>query len=178
LQQGFAAGENNKPVRFSSDPGALDGPGKRFGVSKAAAACAVHADEIGVAKAANGEATISFLAGPEIAAGKAAKYGGAPGVGSFALQREVDFLHRIFAHARPSPPNIDKSNIVLPRELATCNNKKGPRARPFCLTRHDCNGQIASVIHFFNSFFGAAPTFEEAILPSLNSISVGILRMP
>ena len=101
LQQGLAAGENNKPVRFATGPSALDCHGKRFGVSKAAAARPVQPHEIGIAKAANGEATISFLAGPEIAAGKAAKYGGAPGVRAFALQREEDFLHRIFAHAHP-----------------------------------------------------------------------------
>jgi hypothetical protein len=67
---------------------------------------------------------------------------------------------------------------LLRQVVRTCNNKKDLVRGPFLLTRRDCNGQIASVIHFFNSLFGAAPTFEEAILPSLNSISVGMLRMP
>jgi hypothetical protein len=70
--------------------------------------------EIGIAETANGGGTIFLLAGPEIAAGKAAKYGGAPGVRAFALQREEDFLHRIFAHARPSPRTIDKLKHILP----------------------------------------------------------------
>src|SRR5580704_8773075 len=102
LQQGLAASEHNKPVRVASDPGALDGNGKRFGVSKAAAARPVQSHEIGVAELANGAGAIFLLAGPEIAAGEAAKYGGAPGVRAFALQREEDFLHRIFAHPRPN----------------------------------------------------------------------------
>jgi hypothetical protein len=72
LQQGLAAGENNKPVRFATGPSALDCHGKRSRVSKAAAARPIQSDEIGVAKATNGVATIFLLAGPEIAAAKAA----------------------------------------------------------------------------------------------------------
>src|SRR4029077_19066450 len=112
LQQGLAAGENNKPVRFAPGPSALDCHRKGFRAGKTSAARPIHSHEIGIAKATNGEATIFFLAGPEIAAGKAAKYGGAPGVRAFALPREEDFLHRIFAHARPSPRTIELKHIL------------------------------------------------------------------
>src|ERR1700730_13384026 len=47
LQQGLAAGENNKPVRLASDPSALDGNGERFGVSKPAAARPVQSHQTG-----------------------------------------------------------------------------------------------------------------------------------
>jgi hypothetical protein len=116
LQQGLAAGENNKPVRFASGPNALDCHRKGFRAGKTSAAPPVHSHEIGIAETANGGGTIFLLAGPEIAAGKAAKYGGAPGVRAFALQSEEDFLYRIFAHARLSPRNIDKLKHILPKE--------------------------------------------------------------
>jgi hypothetical protein len=102
LQQGLAAGENNKPACFASNPNALYCGCKGFRAGKTSAAWTIHSHEIGIAKGAIGEITIFFLAGPEIAAGKAAKYGGAAGVRTLALQGEKYFLYRIFAHARPA----------------------------------------------------------------------------
>src|SRR3984893_3966235 len=117
LQQGLAAGENNKALRLATGPSALDRHRKGFRAGKTSAARPIHSHEIGIAETANGGGTIFFLAGPEIAAGKAAKYGGAPGIRAFALQREKDFLDRIFAHARPSPRNIDKLKPILPERI-------------------------------------------------------------
>src|SRR5947199_344245 len=75
---------------------------KSSGVGKGSAAWAIQADEIGLAETAHSVTAILFSARPEVAPRKAAKYGGAPRVRTFALQSEEDFLHRIFAHG-PRP---------------------------------------------------------------------------
>jgi hypothetical protein len=110
LQQRFAAGENHEAVRLAARPYVLDRRGKVFRVGKAAASRAIHADKIRIAEAADRAAPVIFLARPEIAARKAAEYGGAARVRALALQSEKYFLHRIFAHAFvPMPMRISSA---------------------------------------------------------------------
>ena len=74
--------------------------------------------------------------------------------------------------------NVSRSQRAI-RIFGYFSSQKGLARGPFreALSEMTC-GQIASVIHLFNSPFGAAPTLVEAILPSLNSIKVGMLRIP
>src|SRR5262249_46484808 len=102
LEQWLAPGENHKTVRSPARPNTLNRRGKCCRLGKASTARTIGAHKIRITEAANGLRAIFFLAGPEIASGKSAKYGGAPGVRTFALQGEKDLLRRIFAH-RPAP---------------------------------------------------------------------------
>ena len=63
------------------------------------------------------------------------------------------------------------------QRLASSGKTKGPLSRPSAV-RSNSSAKTAELIHFTSSPLGAAPTFWAASLPSLNSISVGIDRMP
>src|SRR5581483_4455095 len=95
LQQRLAAGEYDVAKIAAALPRRRNSAGKLIGIREAAAAFAVGADEIGVAKLADGRGAVLLAAGPEIAAGKAAKHGRAPGLAAFALQRLEYLLDRI-----------------------------------------------------------------------------------
>src|SRR5580704_4105739 len=93
--------------------------------------------------------------------------------------RKISFTAYLLMRVPTLPTHYRRVEVYPPRRsLGHVASKKDLARGPLFLTRRGCNGQIASLIHFFNSLFGAAPTFEEAILPSLNSMSVGMLRMP
>jgi hypothetical protein len=59
--------------------------GEGFRLPEFAAAAAIGADEIGVAKLANGIAAVGFPTAPQIASGKAAKHCRTPGLSPFPL---------------------------------------------------------------------------------------------
>src|SRR5664279_2126370 len=66
------------------------------------ATISISADKIRVAKLANRLHPIYFTAGPQIAAGKTTKHGGATGLTTFALQC-VKYLFDGIGHADGSP---------------------------------------------------------------------------
>src|SRR5262245_31482893 len=93
LQQGLAAGENNKAVFRACRPGAFNRGGKHFRILETTAAIPVRAGEIGIAELANSRRAVLFAAGPEVAAGKAAKDRRPPRLRTLALKGEENFLY-------------------------------------------------------------------------------------
>src|SRR5262249_18225460 len=99
LQQGFTAGENDKAVFLPRGPGAFNRGGERLRICETAAARPVDSNEIRIAKRANRVGSVFFVAGPEVAARKAAKHRRAAALRALALQSEKNFLYRIISHA-------------------------------------------------------------------------------
>src|SRR3990167_5866371 len=97
LQHRFPAGEDDIAALLPLAPDPRGKVRKRGGVITAAI-LAIHADEIGIAKAADRARTILLAPGPQIASGKAQKHGATPGTHPFALKGEEHLLYRV-AHA-------------------------------------------------------------------------------
>ena len=76
-------------------PRLLDRAGKRVRIGELAAARPIGADEIGVAKAADGVGPVALAATPQIATGEAAKDSGPTGLGAFALQCLEDLFDSV-----------------------------------------------------------------------------------
>src|SRR5579872_6999654 len=95
LEEGFAAGANDKPPRALPLPGGGDGRAQRRRIGKAAAARTIDTDEIRIAKAADGTRPIFLAPRPKIAPGETAKDRGAAGIETLALKRVEDFLDLI-----------------------------------------------------------------------------------
>src|SRR5690606_31928738 len=96
LEQRLAAGADDEAAfRGLRFPGALDGVRESIGTPEFAAVRPVRADEIRVAKGADGAGAVLLAAGPQIAPGEAAENRGPARIRAFALQRVEDFLDRI-----------------------------------------------------------------------------------
>ncbi|MGY3293795.1 hypothetical protein ACVWWP_006862 [Bradyrhizobium sp. LM3.6] len=95
LEQRLAAGEHHVTVVGRGCPLRGDGAGEFRGRGVAPAQRAVGADEVRVAEFAGGARAVGLSPAPEVAAGKTAKYGRAPGMCAFALQSQEDFLDRV-----------------------------------------------------------------------------------
>ncbi len=99
-----------------------DGVGEFHGRGVTAAERAVGADEIRVAELACRIGAVGLAAAPEVAAGKTAEHGCAPGMGAFALQGQEDFLDRV------THWSLLKLSIVrvpdLPERFA-CGHRRG-----------------------------------------------------
>ena len=101
LQQRLAAGEHDILAGWvTRRPQAVDGVRQVGRPGKLAAAFAVGADEISVAKRADGAVAVDLAAGPQIAAGKSAKDRRPPRVGAFALQG-IENLFNAVSHCTP-----------------------------------------------------------------------------
>ena len=161
LQQGFAAGEHDEATVDRRPPQAnsiaRQAPARRQRRRRPA----VGPDEISVAESANGVGAIFLRPDHRLQPEKRQKTAARP------------------AWA-PSPCRVRKISFtayLFMRPFADAAQQKGPLARSF-LSGAAKGTQINSEIHFFSSPFGAAPILVAASLPSLNSISVGMLRMP
>ena len=104
LQQWLAAGAHHQAVRGRLTPAGCHGSRKRLGIGKLAAARPVGANEIRVAKGANRLGAILFPPGPQIAAGKAQENRPPPGLRTFTLQGEEQFLDRVTHGAGSAMP--------------------------------------------------------------------------
>jgi hypothetical protein len=87
LEQRFAAGEDDEAPIETRPPCRRDGIRKHLRRRETATAVSVAADEVGIAEPADGRCAILFAAAPQIASGKTAEHGGAPGLCALALQR-------------------------------------------------------------------------------------------
>ena len=100
LQERLAAGDDLIAVIRNVAPFRLDRRGERLRARIGAAAGAVGAHKIGIAEAADGSGPVLLAARPQVAAGKTAEHGRAPGLAALALQR-VEHLFYGVAHGGP-----------------------------------------------------------------------------
>lgn len=86
MKERFAAGKDDEASLEPRAQCRCNGVGKRLWTCKAAAAVSIAAGEISVAELAGRRCAILFAAAPQIAPGKTAEHGGAPGQRALALQ--------------------------------------------------------------------------------------------
>jgi hypothetical protein len=97
LQQRLAARQHHERLAAGGHRRPFDryGLGERLRCRKTPAARPVEPDEIGIAKAAGSRRAVLLAAGPQVAAGKAAKDGRAAGIPPLTLQGVENFLDRV-----------------------------------------------------------------------------------
>lgn len=95
LQHRLAARAHDEFVRLAFRPQRCDLRDEFRRRFVLATVFAIGADEIGVAKLADGVRAIFLAPRPQIAARETAEHGRTPGIGAFALQRVENFLYRV-----------------------------------------------------------------------------------
>ncbi|EAT09859.1 hypothetical protein SKA58_05360 [Sphingomonas sp. SKA58] len=95
LQHRLPAGQHDIAAFRPFPPEAKRGVGQSLGIGELAAAKAIGADEVRIAKAADGAGAILFATAPQIAAGKAQEHRAPPRLHPFALERQEHLLDRI-----------------------------------------------------------------------------------
>ena len=102
LQHRLSAGQHDIAMRGARPPAIGNRPRQCVCIGEFAAADAIGADEIGVAKAALRGGAVRLASAPQIAAGETAEHRPPPRLRALTLQREEDFLDRVGHRKTPA----------------------------------------------------------------------------
>src|SRR5215470_6573131 len=123
LQQRLSAGEDDEPPWPCGRPGLRDGQRERLRRFKAAAACSIGANEIRIAKTADGAGAILLPTGPEIAAAEPTEHRGASCLSTFALQRFENLLDQEDHGSASYCPSFVNPGLIC-EGLGSCSKSK------------------------------------------------------